>query len=66
MLLKQIQSVDTTATIVTETLPSRRKIYFLRTTPEKQYEFATSFLKVGDYSTAERAFREFVDNQSKT
>ena len=28
--------------------------------PEKQYEFATSFLKVGDYSTAERAFREFV------
>ena len=27
---------------------------------EKQYEFATSFLKVGDYSMAERAFREFV------
>ena len=26
----------------------------------EQYEFATSFLKVGDYSTAERAFREFV------
>ena len=29
--------------------------------PDKQYEFATSFLKVGDYSTAERAFREFVN-----
>ena len=29
--------------------------------PDKQYQFATSFLKVGDYSTAERAFREFVD-----
>ena len=28
--------------------------------PLEQYEFATSFLKVGDYSTAERAFREFV------
>ena len=26
----------------------------------EQYEFATSFLKVGDYPTAERAFREFV------
>ena len=25
-----------------------------------RYEFATSFLKVGDYPTAERAFREFV------
>ena len=32
--------------------------------PEKQYEFATSFLKVGDYSTAERAFREFVISNS--
>ena len=26
----------------------------------QQTQFATSFLKVGDYSTAERAFREFV------
>jgi len=30
------------------------------TISKKQYEFATSFLKVGDYGTAERAFREFV------
>ena len=29
--------------------------------PNKQYEFATSFLKVGDYVTAEDAFREFVE-----
>ena len=28
--------------------------------PEEQYEFATSFLKVGDYNTAEIALREFV------
>ena len=27
---------------------------------KEQYEFATSFLKVGDYGTAEKAFREFV------
>ena len=32
--------------------------------PKKQYEFATSFLKVGDYTTAERAFREFVNTNS--
>ena len=31
---------------------------------EKQYEFAQSFLKVGDYNTAERAFREFVNVNS--
>ncbi len=57
---QQIQSVDTTASIVTETFQSEEKILPVDLNPEKQYEFATSFLKVGDYSTAERAFREFV------
>jgi tol-pal system protein YbgF len=57
---QQIQSVETTATIVTENFQSDDKILPQDVSPEKQYEFATSFLKVGDYSTAERAFREFV------
>ena len=57
---QQIQSVDTTATIITETFESEDKILPGDLNPQKQYEFATSFLKVGDYSTAERAFREFV------
>jgi tol-pal system protein YbgF len=56
---QQTQSVDTTATIVTETFQAEEKI-LPNESPDKQYEFATSFLKVGDYSTAERAFREFV------
>jgi len=56
---QEIQSVDTTATIVTEKFQAEEKI-LPNETPEKQYEFATSFLKVGDYDTAERAFREFV------
>ena len=56
---QKTQSIDTTASIVTETFQSDEKILPLES-PEKQYEFATSFLKVGDYSTAERAFREFV------
>ena len=56
---QQTQSIDTTATIVTETFQAEEKI-LPDATPNKQYEFATSFLKVGDYSTAERAFREFV------
>ena len=62
---QQIQSVDTTASIVTETFQSEEKILPQDLTPEKQYEFATSFLKVGDYSTAERAFREFVVSNSE-
>ena len=57
---QQIESVDTTATVVTETFQAEEKILPQDLSPKKQYEFATSFLKVGDYSTAERAFREFV------
>jgi tol-pal system protein YbgF len=61
---QQIQSVDTTASVLTETFQSEEKILPQDLTLEKQYEFATSFLKVGDYSTAERAFREFVLSNS--
>jgi tol-pal system protein YbgF len=61
---QQIQSVETTSSIVTETFEAEQNILPI-TSPEKQYEFATSFLKVGDYDTAERAFREFVLNNSK-
>ena len=56
---QQTQSIDATATIITENFQAEEKI-LPEATPDKQYEFATSFLKVGDYSTAERAFREFV------
>ena len=56
---QQIQSVDSTSTIITENFQAEEKI-LPNDQPEKQYEFATSFLKVGDYNTAERAFREFV------
>ena len=56
---QKIESVDTTASIVTETFLTEEKI-LPNKAPEKQYDFATSFLKVGDYTTAERAFREFV------
>ena len=61
---QQIQSVDTTASVVTETFQAEEKILPQDLSPKKQYEFATSFLKVGDYSTAERAFREFVLSNS--
>jgi tol-pal system protein YbgF len=60
---QEIQSVDTTATIVTENFQVEEKI-LPDEGPEKQYEFATSFLKVGDYDMAERAFREFVEINS--
>ncbi len=57
---QKTNSVDSTALVVTETFQAEEKI-LPNGSPDKQYQFATSFLKVGDYSTAERAFREFVD-----
>ena len=60
-----VQSVDTTKTVSTEIFVSEEKI-LPEGTPKEQYEFATSFLKVGDYNMAERAFREFVDTNPES
>ena len=57
---QKIESVDTTASVITEKFETEEKILPQDSTIEKQYEFATSFLQVGDYAMAERAFREFV------
>ncbi len=62
--IQQTQSIDTTSAVVTEIVQSEEKI-LPEESPEKQYEFATSFLKVGDYNMAERAFKEFVDLNSE-
>tara|TARA_B100000700_G_scaffold330784_1_gene458995 strand:- start:375 stop:1373 length:999 start_codon:yes stop_codon:yes gene_type:complete len=60
---QETQSVDTTNAVVTETFENEEKL-LPDDSPKKQYEFATSFLKIGDYNTAERAFREFVETNS--
>ena len=60
---QETQSIDTTSSVVTENFIAEEKI-LPDVSPEKQYEFATSFLKIGDYNTAERAFREFVITNS--
>ena len=61
---QKIESVETTSSVVTEEFKAEQNI-LPSDTPEKQYEFATSFLRVGDYSMAERAFREFVITNSE-
>ena len=62
--IQETQSIDTTSSVVTENFIAEEKI-LPDESPEKQYEFATSFLKIGDYNTAERAFREFVKTNSQ-
>jgi len=61
--IQKTQSVESVGTVVTEDAPRAEKI-LPDTTPEEQYKFAVSFIKVGDYETAELALREFVDNNS--
>jgi len=62
--VQQTQSVESVGTIVTETAERAEKI-LPKGTPDEQYSFAISFIKVGDYETAELALREFVDTNPK-
>jgi len=62
--IQKTQSVESVGTVITETAARAEKI-LPDATPEEQYKFAVSFIKVGDYETAELALREFVDNNPK-
>ena len=61
---QKTQSIESAGTVITETAEKTERI-LPDASPEKQYEFAISFLKVGDYETAEFALREFIDFNSK-
>jgi len=63
-VVQKTQSIEATNTVVTEEFQDEEKI--LPTgTPSEQYDFAISFVKVGDYETAEIALREFVETNDK-
>jgi len=55
-----INSVESAQTVISEKPESRESL--LPDKPaEEQYEFAVSFMKIGDYETAEFALKEFID-----
>ena len=54
-----IETVEQTESIISEVFNEEEKI-LPDTNPKEQYQFARNFLKVGDYDSAEKAFREFV------
>ena len=62
--IQKTQSVESVGTVVSETTARSEKI-LPDASPENQYKFAVSFIKIGDYETAELALREFVDNNPK-
>ena len=57
--VQQTLSVETAGLVVTEKKP--RKSLLPNKPVKEQYNFAVSFIKVGDYETAEFALREFID-----
>ena len=58
--VQKTKSIEATSSVITEEAERSEKI-LPEGAPEKQYECAVSFIKVGDYETAEIALREFVD-----
>ena len=58
---QNINSVESAQTVITE--EPEKKVSILPKKPaDEQYEFAVSFMKIGDYETAEVALKEFIDN----
>ncbi len=57
---QETNSIESAQTVITEE-PEKKESLLPDETPEKQYEFAVSFMKIGDYETAEYALKEFID-----
>ena len=57
---QSISSVDSAQTVIAEE-PEARDSLLPDKPAEDQYEFAVSFMKVGDYETAEFALKEFIE-----
>ena len=57
---QSINSIESAKTVIAEE-PEKRESLLPNKPPVEQYEFAVSFMKIGDYETAEFALREFID-----
>ena len=57
---QSINSVESAQTVIAEE-PESTESLLPDKKPEEQYEFAVSFMKIGDYETAELALKEFIN-----
>ena len=57
---QSINSVESAQTVITEEAEKKTSL-LPNKSPEEQYEFAVSFMKIGDYETAEFALKEFIE-----
>jgi tol-pal system protein YbgF len=61
---QRIESIETTTTVIT-TEPEKIDSLLPNKPPKEQYEFAVSFMKIGDYETAEFALKEFIEKNKE-
>jgi len=57
---QSINSIESAQTVITEE-PEKKNSLLPNKPTEDQYEFAVSFMKIGDYETAEFALKEFIE-----
>ena len=61
---QSLNSVEGAQTVISEE-PEKRESLLPNKPTEEQYEFAVSFMKIGDYETAEFALKEFIDKNKE-
>ena len=61
---QSLNSVESAKTVISEE-PEKRESLLPNKPTEEQYEFAVSFMKIGDYETAEFALKEFIDKNKE-
>ena len=57
---QSLNSIESAQTVITEE-PEKKTSLLPNKPAEEQYEFAVSFMKIGDYETAEFALKEFIE-----
>ena len=57
---QETNSIESAQTVITEE-PEKKESLLPNKAPAEQYEFAVSFMKIGDYETAEFALKEFIE-----
>ena len=57
---QETSSIESAQTVITEEAEKKESLLPDKP-PKEQYEFAVSFMKIGDYETAEFALKEFIE-----
>ena len=57
---QETSSIESAQTVILEE-PEKKECLLPDKPPKEQYEFAVSFMKIGDYETAEFALKEFIE-----